>query len=97
MVKVYAVALAVGVVGLVVLVLGGAFAANVGREDADPGERWGRAGKSVVGAMLGFGMGGMSAEFAPIEIAWPAALAIALVAAALSVFWVRYAIRQLGA
>ena len=96
MVKVYAVALAVGVVGLVAMVLGGAFATNVGREDADPGERWGPAAKSIVGALIGFGMGGMSAEFAPIEIAWPAALAIALVASALSVFWVRYAMRQLG-
>ena len=97
MVKVYAVALAVGVVGLVVMVLGGALAANVGREDADPGERWGPAGKSIVGALVGFGMGGMSAEFAPIEMAWPGALAIALLAAVLSVFWVRYTIRQLGA
>lgn len=97
MVKVYAVALAVGVVGLVVMVLGGAFAANLGREEADPGERWGPGGKSIVGALIGFGMGGLSAEFAPIEMAWPAALAIALVAAALSVFWVRYSIRQLGA
>lgn len=97
MVKVYAVALAVGVVGLVVIVLGGAFAANAAREDADPGERWGRVGKSIVGGLVGFGMGGMSAEFSPIEMAWPAALAIALVAAMLSVFWVRYTIRQLGA
>lgn len=97
MVKVYAVALAVGIVGLVVMVLGGAFAANVAREDADPGARWGRAGKSIVGALVGFGMGGMSAEFAPIEMTWPAALAIALLAAMLSVFWVRYTIRQLGA
>lgn len=95
MVKVYAIALAVGVVLLAVILLGGAFAANVSREDADPGERWGLAGKSIVGALLGFGMGGMSAEFAPIELAWPAALAIALVAATLSVFWVRYTTRLL--
>ncbi len=96
MVKVYAVALAVGVVGLLVMILGGAFAANVGRNDADPGRRWGLPGRSVVGALIGFGMGGMSAEFSPLDLQWPVALAIAVVAAGLSVFWVRYASRQIG-
>lgn len=94
MVKVYAVALALGVVGLLVMILGGAFAANIGREDADPGRRWGLAGRSVVGVLVGFGMGGMSAEFSPLDLTWPVALAIALVAAGLSVFWVRFASRQ---
>lgn len=94
MVKVYAVALALGVVGLLVMILGGAFAANVGREDADPAKRWGQAGRSVVGGLVGFGMGGMSAEFSPLDLAWPVALAISLVAAGFSVFWVRYAGRQ---
>jgi hypothetical protein len=97
MVKVYAVALALGVVGLLVMILGGAFADNLGREDADPGRRWGVGGRSVVGALVGLGMGGMSAEFSPLDLSWPIALLIALVAAGLSVFWVRYASRQIGA
>lgn len=97
MVKVYAVALALGVVGLLVMILGGALAANLGRDDADPGRRWGLPGRSAVGALVGFGMGGMSAEFSPLELEWPVALAIALGAAGLSVFWVRYASRQLEA
>jgi hypothetical protein len=39
-------------------------------------------------------MGGLSAEFAPIELAWPIALVIAMVAALLSIYWVRYAVGQ---
>jgi hypothetical protein len=96
MVKVYAVALALGIVGLLVMILGGAFAENVGHPDRDPGERFGLTGKMVVGAAVGFGMGGMSAEFSPFDLSWPVALAIAVVAAGLSVFWVRYAVRQTG-
>ena len=94
MVKVYAAVLALGVVGLLVMILGGALAANIGREDADPGRRWGLGGRSIVGVLVGFGMGGMSAEFSPLDLEWPVALAIALVAAGLSAFWVRYASRQ---
>lgn len=94
MVKVYATALVIGVIGLLVVILGGAFAENLGRKDKDPGERYGLAGKSTIGALIGFGMGGMSAEFSPLELSWPVCLAIACVAALLAVFWVRYAVRQ---
>lgn len=97
MVKVYAVVLAAGIVGLLVMVLGGAFAENVGRSARDPGERFGLTGKMAVGAAVGFGMGGMSAEFSPLDMSWPVALAIAVVAAGLSAFWVRYAVRHSGA
>lgn len=94
MVKVYAIVLAVGIVALLALILGGAFASNTGHEDRDPGERFGLAGKMGVGAALGFGMGGMSAEFSPLDLSWPVALLIAVVAALLSMFWVRYAVAQ---
>lgn len=94
MVKVYAVVLAVGIVGLLVMILGGALADNAGRPERDPGERLGLRGKMVVGAAVGFGMGGLSAEFSPLDLSWPVALGIALVASSLSVFWVRYAVGQ---
>lgn len=94
MVKVYAVVLVIGIVGLLVVILGGAFAENIGREDKDPGERFGMAGKMTVGALVGFGMGGMSAEFSPLDLSWPVALLIAIVAAFLAAYWVRYAVRQ---
>lgn len=97
MVKVYAVVLGMGIVALLVMILGGAFAENVGHSDRDPGERYGPTGKMAVGAAIGFGMGGMSAEFSPLELSWPVALAIALVAAGLSVVWVRYTVRHSGA
>ncbi|HJS72363.1 MAG TPA: hypothetical protein VJ858_06505 [Acidimicrobiia bacterium] len=93
MVKVYAVALSLGIIGLLTLILGGAFAENVGRPDRDPGERFGQAGKATVGALIGFGMGGMSAEFSPLDLRWQVCLLIAAAAALLSVFWVRYATR----
>lgn len=96
MVKVYAVVLALGVIGLLVMILGGAFAENVGHPERDPGERFGLPAKLAVGAAVGFGMGGMSAEFSPLDLSWPVALLIALVAAGLSVFWVRFAVGQSG-
>lgn len=92
MVKVYAVVLVLGIIGLLVFILGGAFAENLGREDKGPDARFGLGGKLVVGAAVGFGMGGMSAEFSPLDLSWPVALVIALVAAGLSVLWVRYAV-----
>lgn len=94
MVKVYALVLAVGIVGLLVVLLGGAFATNVGRDDRDPGERFGLTGKMILGGMLGFGMGGMAAEFSPLDLGWPVALLIAVVAGAVAVAWVRYAVAQ---
>lgn len=94
MVKVYAIVLALGFVGLLVFILGGAFAENIGREDRDPGRRFGLAGKISVGALVGFGMGGMSAEFSPLDLSWPVALVIAVAAAGLGALWVRFAVRQ---
>lgn len=97
MVKVYASVLVLGIIGLLVYVLGGALAENLGKEDRDPGVRFGLRGKVLVGAAVGFGMGGMSAEFSPLDLSWPAALVVALGAAVLSMFWVRYATQEPGA
>lgn len=94
MVKVYAIVLVLGVVGLLVYILGGALAENLGKEDKGPDSRFGMSGKLVVGGAVGFGMGGMSAEFSPLDLSWPIALLLALVAAGLSVFWVRYSVGQ---
>lgn len=94
MVKVYAVVLVIGLVGLLVVILGGAFAENLDREEDDPGERFGSGGKLVIGALIGFGMGGLSAEFSPVDLTWPVCLLIAVAAALLAVFWVRYAVGQ---
>jgi hypothetical protein len=93
-VTVYAIVLILGIIGLLVQVMGGAFAENIGREDRDPGVRFGLRGKQVVGAAIGFGMGGISAEFAPADLSWPVALLIAVGAAVLAVIWVRYAAGQ---
>jgi hypothetical protein len=96
MVKVYSVALALGVVALIVVLFGGALAENLDRAARDPGERFGLGGKSAIGALIGFGMGGLSAEFSPLDLSWPVALLVSVGAALLSVLWVRYAVRQSG-
>lgn len=93
-VKIYAVILVTGIVGLIVLLLGGALAENTGHPERDPGARIGLTGKSLIGAAVGFGMAGMSAEFSPLDFSWQVGLLIACVAAGLSVLWVRYAARE---
>ena len=94
MVKVYAVVLCAGIIGLLVLVLGAVFAENLGRPERDPGARLGPAGKTAVGAALGFGMAGLSAEFSPLDLTWQVALVIAAAAAGLAALWVRYALTR---
>jgi len=88
MIKVYALALAIGFVGLLVMIMGGALAENLGRVDKDPGERFGLFGKMMVGVTVGFGMGGISAEYSPLDLAWPVSLLIAIAAAGIVALWV---------
>ena len=94
MVKVYAITLVLGIVGLLVVIMGGAIAENAGHPERDPGEKMGLRGKAAIGAMVGFGMGGMSAEFSPLDFSWQVALLLALLAAGLSALWVRYSVLQ---
>lgn len=91
MVVVYALSLALGFVALLVIVMGGTLAENLGRGDRDPGVRMGQRGRFVVGGVLGFGIGGLAAEFSPLDFAWPVALVAACIAAFLGVLWVRFA------
>jgi hypothetical protein len=94
MVKVYATTLALGILGLLIIILGGALAENVGSPERDPGALIGLNGKSIVGAMVGFGMAGMSAEFSPLDLTWQVSLLLASLAAGASVVWVRYSVSQ---
>lgn len=89
MVKVYSISLVIGVLGLLVVILGGAIADNSGHPDKDPGDRIGRGGRMVIGALVGFGMGGLSAEFAP-----QVALALGVLGGVGAALWVRYASRS---
>ena len=94
MVKFYAIALALGVIGLIVVILGGTLAENVGREDRDPGRRIGPSGRAAIGGLVGFGMAGLSAEFSTLDLDWPAALGVAVVGAAVGSLWVGYSSRE---
>lgn len=65
MVAVYAICTVLGVVALLGWVtLGIAAAAWDGKEHLDPEGRFGETGRTVVSAVLGIGLGGMSASFA---------------------------------
>lgn len=91
MVKIYSVLLAIGFVAIIVIVMGGALADNLGHPDRDPNEGIGARGRVIVGSILGFSMGGMAAEFSPLGLTWQVALVIAVVAGAVGGIWVRYA------
>ena len=94
MVKFYAIALALGVIGLIVVILGGTFAENVDKEDRDPGRRIGQGGRATIGGLVGFGMAGLSAEFSTLDLTWPAALALAVAGAVLGALWAWYSSRE---
>jgi hypothetical protein len=94
MVKFYSVALVLGVIGLIVVILGGTFAENVGREDRDPGRRIGRGGRATIAGLVGFGMAGISAEFSTLDLGWPAALGVAIAGAAAGALWAWYSSRD---
>ena len=69
---VYGVTLVVGVIALLVWVARVAIAATVdGWADVDPDLRYGRRGRLVLAAVLGFGLAGMSTSYA----GWPTGLA----------------------
>ncbi len=94
MITVYAISLAIGFVGLLLAVFGAALAENMHRPNLDIFEKLGPKSQRVVGAVAGFGMGGMAAEFSPVGFGTGVSLLIALGAAALAIFWVRYATEQ---
>jgi hypothetical protein len=91
MVKVYAISLTVGVIGLLVVILGGALAENLGRRESDPGRMIGRTGRAVIGGLVGFGMAGMSAEFSSLDFGWQIALLLAIVGAVAGALWAWFA------
>ena len=96
MVKVYSISLALGVLGLLVVILGGAFAENVGRQERDPGRRIGVTGRALIAGFVGFGMAGLSAEFSVSDLSWQTALLLAVAGAAAGAVWAWYASRDSG-
>lgn len=91
MVKVYAVSLSLGVVALLVVILGGALAESLGRSERDPGRRVGGRGRALIGATVGFGMAGLSAEFSVWDLSWQMALLISAIGAGAGAAWAWYA------
>ncbi|MFN2486034.1 MAG: hypothetical protein ABR609_05395 [Acidimicrobiia bacterium] len=85
MVKVYAVALIVGLSALIAWI----FATYLGNERPlmDPDRRFGRRGRRLVAGLVAFGIGGLSAEFSPRDITWPVSLLLALLGAAAAAWY----------
>jgi hypothetical protein len=81
MVKVFAIALVVGVILMIAWIFATYLAGNVDRWRFDPEERFGKPGRRLVAGLMGFGLAGMSAEFSPFDLSWPAALALAIAGA----------------
>lgn len=88
MVKVYAIALSLGVVLLIAWIFSVYLAGNVEAwSRISPEERFGRRGRQVVAGLVGFGMAGMSAEFSPRDLSWPICLVLALLGAAAAAWY----------
>ncbi len=96
MVKIYSILLILGFLGILAVILGGTLAENLGHPDKDPNKILGTRGRLFLGGLLGFSMGGIAAEFSPLDFSWQAALAIAVAGAVLGVAWVGYANRITG-
>lgn len=90
MTSVYAIALGLGLVALIVLILGSAYATNVGRQDRDINRRIGKKGRMILAGVLGFGMGGIAADFSPLGLGEPLTMILALLAAVAAVAWVHF-------
>ena len=71
-VVVYGIAVVVGSLALVAWIVADAFADAPDDSRRGPSQRYGESGQSLVTAVLGFGLGGMSASFA----GWHAVLAL---------------------
>ncbi|MGF1668069.1 MAG: hypothetical protein ACFCVC_17555 [Acidimicrobiia bacterium] len=87
MTAVYAIVLVVGCLALIGWIVAHSFAESTGRPDRDPERRFGVGGRRLAGGLVGFGMAGMSAEFASIEISAPLAAMAAVTGAAAAAWW----------
>ena len=87
-VKVYAIVLGAGVVLLIAWIFATYLGGNVAAwKRTDPEERLGKSGRRVVAGLVGFGLAGMSAEFSPFDLSWPAGLVLAVVGAIAMAFY----------
>jgi anti-sigma factor RsiW len=84
----YAGVLVIGIVGLIGWVFAAAIGEGVeGWSSLDPESRFGRTGRLVLAAALGFGMGGMSASFAGSSVLLALVAAVAGAAAVMAAAW----------
>jgi hypothetical protein len=84
---VYSVVLGIGILTLIGWMVAHSLALSTERPERDPEQRFGAVGRRITGGMVGFGMGGMSAEFAAIDISAPLVLLAAVAGAAVAAWW----------
>lgn len=87
MTAVYAVFLLLGFLALTAWMVAHSLAESAGRPERDPEQRLGPRGRRLAGGMVGFGMAGMSAQFAAIEIPDAVVFALSLAGAAAAAWW----------
>lgn len=98
MVRVYAVVLAASVALLLIWIVATYLGGNVPAwKRFDPDERLGKPGRFALSGLLGFGLGGMSAEFSPFDFSWPVALVLAVAGAAVLVAYAGWVDRAMPA
>ncbi len=84
---VYAVVLVVGFLGLIAWMVAHSLAESTERPDRDPERRFGVKGRRLTAGTVGFGIAGMSAEFAVIDIPAPLVALAAVAGAAVAAWW----------
>lgn len=84
---VYAIVLVVGFLALIGWMVAHSLAESTERPDRDPERRFGARGRRLTAALVGFGMAGMSAEFAAIDIPAPLVAVAAVTGAAAAAWW----------
>ncbi len=91
MTTVFAVALVIGILALIGWMVAHSLATSQDRPDRDPEERFGVAGRRVVAGLVGFGMAGMSADFAALDLSAPVVAGLAVLGAAVAAWWAGFA------
>lgn len=91
MTTVFAVVLVIGILALIGWMVAHSLAVSQERPDRDPEERFGTRGRRVVAGLVGFGMAGMSADFAAIDLSAPVVVILAVLGAAAAAWWAGFA------
>ncbi len=86
---VFAISLATGLVLMIAWILFSANASGPRSSETafDPEKKYGVPGRRVVGGLVGFGMGGLSAAYGSADLSAPVVITLACVAGLVAIWW----------